>query len=57
VLPITRVHGDQSAVIADFSKTILMFHVELPPPLRAGGAREWQIDLLASHLEKALAAR
>jgi ribonuclease D len=25
--------------------------------LRAGGAREWQIDLLADRLEKALAAR
>jgi ribonuclease D len=25
--------------------------------LRAGGAREWQVELLTPHLEKALAAR
>jgi ribonuclease D len=30
---------------------------DLRVALREGGAREWQIDLLASHLEKALAAR
>jgi ribonuclease D len=30
---------------------------DVPAALRAGGAREWQIALLADELEKALAAR